>query len=83
MKHIILFWLLFLGIVISVPLALFLTQPIFLVVALVCFVGLIVFLYRRDPKGFEEDIARRTKAQQDYDNEYGVTSYFERGKGKK
>lgn len=83
MKNLVVFWSLFLGAVAGVPLALFLTEPLFLVVALVCFFGLIVFLYRLDPKGMEEDIAKKTKAQQDYDNEYGVTSYFDRDKDKK
>lgn len=82
MKRTVLFCLLFLGAVVSPVLALFLTEPVFLLVALGCFVGLIVFLYRLDPKGMERDIARKTKAQQDYDNEYGVMSYFDRDKKK-
>ena len=83
MKRVILFCLLFLGAVVSPVLALCLTEPIFLLVAIGCFIGIIVFLYCLDPKGMEEDIARKTKAQQDYDNEYGVTSYFKRDKDKK
>lgn len=83
MKRTVLFCLLFLGVVVSPVLALFLTEPLFLLVAIGCFIGLIVFVYSLDPKGMEEDIARRTRAQQDYDNEYGVTSYFKRDKGKK
>lgn len=83
MKRTVLFGLLFLGAVVSPILALFLTEPIFLLVAIGCFIGLIVFLYSLDPKGMEEDIARKTKAQQDYDNEYGVMSYFKRDKDKR
>lgn len=83
MKNGIVFCLLFLGVVAGLPLALFLTEPVFLLVSLGCFIGLILFLYHLDPKGMERDIARRTKAQQDYDNEYGVTSYFPSGKDRK
>ncbi len=83
MKRTVIFGLLFLGAVLGLPLALFLTEPLFLLVAIGCFIGIIVFLYALDPKGMEEDIARRTKAQQDYDNEYGVTNYFQRDKEKK
>lgn len=83
MKRTVIFGLLFLGVVVGPVLALCLTEPIFLLVAIGCFIGLIVFFYSLDPKGVEEDIARKTKAQQDYDNEYGVTSYFKRDKDKK
>lgn len=83
MKKGIVFCLLFLGVVAGLPLALFLTEPVFLLVALGCFIGLMVFLYRLDPEGMERDIARRTKAQQDYDNEYGVTTYLRSGKDKR
>lgn len=83
MKKLVIFWSLFLGTVAGVPLAFFLTEPVFLLMSVGCFIGLIVFLYHLDPKGTEEGIARKTKAQQDYDNEYGVKSYFERDKDKK
>ncbi len=83
MKRTVIFGLLFLGAVVGPVLALCLSEPLFLLVSIGCFIGIIVFLYSLDPKGMEEDIARRTKAQQDYDNEYGVTNYFQRDKEKK
>lgn len=75
----VLFWTTVLGTAFSVVLC----SPFLFILGVVSFFGIIVFLYSLNPTKADKDIAKKTKAQQKYDNEYGVISYIDTDKKNK